>query len=181
VKTLMLDFDGVLHPSEIYRDPKTGRIYLAEGVYDDGTHQLFEHAELLVDLIEKSGVEVQIILSTSWVRVLRSYLKTKRKLPQGLQKLVTGATWHSAMEGEIGARDIYAGPVGFKYLTRYQQILQYVARHKIPDSDWIAIDDDDHRWGEKHRGNLVHTDETEGLGKLETQLELVIKLKGEWK
>jgi hypothetical protein len=181
VKILFLDFDGVLHPGEIFRNPKTGRIYLAEGVYDDGTHHLFEHADLLVELIEKSNVEVKIILSTSWVHVLRSFKKAKGRLPQELQKLVTGATWHSAMDGQIGARDIYAGPVGFKWLTRYQQILQYVARHNIPDSDWLAIDDDNYNWGEKHRGNLVHTDDTEGLGKFETQQELLTKLKDEWK
>jgi hypothetical protein len=179
MKILFLDFDGVLHPEGVFRKPIIGRIYL-EKKYADAGHKLFEHAELLVDLIGKSGVDVQIVLSTSWVRVLKSYKKAKRKLPAKLQEMVVCATWHSSREGWIGSGDIHSAPVNFSGMSRYQQIMLYVERHNVPDSDWIAVDDDNRRWYENHRENLVHTDDTLGLGKFETQKELITKLKGEW-
>ena len=169
MKILFLDFDGVLHPEGVYRQPISGRIFLEKKYADEG-HKLFEHANLLVELIEKSNVDVQIVLSTSWVSVLRSFKKVKQKLPAKLQEKVTSATWHSAMDNQIFGR-----------LTRYQQIMRFVERNNVSDSDWVAIDDNNYKWNEKHQNNLLHTNEVLGLGKSETQQELVLKLKGEWK
>lgn len=169
MKYLFLDFDGVLHPDEVYRNPKTGLVYLDQQLVDVG-HQLFEHAELLAALLDRSGVDVSIVLSTSWVKVLRRFNVVKRRLPERLQSRVVGATWHSSMSR--GGNGI------FESMTRCQQILSYCTRHDIYSHEWIAIDDDDVGWRSDCRGNLVHTDKTFGLGKIESQQELMEKLIG---
>jgi len=154
---LFLDFDGVLHPSEVYKYHGRG-IVLEAGP----EHQLFEHAELLATLLEPFP-EVRIILSTSWCSTLGRFDEVKCHLPESLQQRVIGATWHSRKE-----------QYRWHSLTRYQQIYEYIIRHQI--GKWLAIDDDDDGWGEKYRGNLVHCDEWWGLGSAETQRELIEKL-----
>lgn len=176
-KFLFLDYDGVLHPSEVFRNPLTGRIFLDREFTQDG-HEMFEHADLLARLLDQSGVDVKIVLSTSWVRVLKSFQKAKLRLPKSLQKRVISATYHSAMSGELGARDLYSDPFTFTSMTRCQQIMLHCAKKKIAEGDWVAIDDDDTRWYPDLRKNLVHTDEVLGLGKPETQMELLQKLRG---
>lgn len=49
MQLLYLDFDGVLHPSAVYRSPG-GAIFLEQYYVDDG-HRLFEHADLLAELL----------------------------------------------------------------------------------------------------------------------------------
>lgn len=58
---LFLDFDGVLHPDAAYLYGKTPRLN-ADG-------ELFMWANLLVDALADQP-DVQIVLSTSWVRLL---------------------------------------------------------------------------------------------------------------
>ena len=60
--TLFLDFDGVLHPDEVYR--VGGRIVLRV----DG-FSLFEWSSILDELLAPYP-GTQIVLSTSWVRIL---------------------------------------------------------------------------------------------------------------
>jgi hypothetical protein len=177
---LFLDYDGVLHPSEVFRNPKTGLIFL-DREFTRGGHSMFEHGDLLGKLLDESCVDVNIVLSTSWVRVLKNFSKAKRYLPDSLQKRVIGATWHSSMSGELGSRDMYSETFTFTSMTRCQQIVQHCERNLIADSDWVSIDDDDTRWSQHLRDNLVHTDKTMGLGKRSTQQELISKLRGEWK
>ncbi|MDP1870810.1 MAG: HAD domain-containing protein [Gallionella sp.] len=69
---LFLDFDGVLHPNEAFMT-KTGVVLRCDG------HNLFEHAELLADLLEPYPT-VKIMLSTSWVWTL-NFKKAKARLP----------------------------------------------------------------------------------------------------
>ncbi len=154
---LFLDFDGVLHPNEVYRSREEG-IVLRTG----SEHQLFEHAELLSTLLEPFP-EVNVVLSTSWCSALKRYDLVKSRLPKSLQARVNGATWHSAKE-----------QYGWVGQSRYDQIMEYVNRHQI--SRWLAIDDDDKGWADERRNALVHTDEWQGLGKLDTQRELQEKL-----
>lgn len=137
---LFLDFDGVLHPDEVYL--VKGRPTLkAEG-------SLFMWAGILAEALSPHP-DVDIILSTSWVRWL-SFSRTKNFLPPTLQHRVTGATWHSRID-----------PNDWAELTRHQQIRRYLARHR--NKAWVAIDDDDEGWPEAERDRLVHTEPEYGL------------------
>jgi hypothetical protein len=141
---LFLDFDGVLHPNEVYRYHPRGIVLECEG------HELFEHAELLDEILAPHS-HVAIVLSTSWVPEL-GFDRAKGHLPSALRQRVRGATWHSAL---------YDKATWFG-LTRYEQIAGYVRRHGL--TKWIAVDDDDQGWASHHRHHLVHTDELECLG-----------------
>lgn len=151
--TLFLDFDGVLHPDEVYRVGE--RIVLRM----DGFN-LFEWAEVLSELIAPYS-ELQIVLSTSWVRQL-GFEVSRAYLPESLQRRVVGATWHETV------------PRGWDKLTRYQQIQRNVATHR--HERWLAIDDDCRGWSDEHRSNIVVTDSLLGLGAASAQDELRDKL-----
>ncbi len=151
--TLFLDFDGVLHPDAVYR--VRGQVILRM----DG-FSLFEWSPILVDLLAPYS-DMQIVLSTSWVRVL-GFDHTRARLPEGLQRRVVGATWHRH------------GPRGWEYLNRYEQIFRNVQRHG--HTHWLAIDDCGAEWSEEHRSNLVLTDSLLGLGAASAQAELREKL-----
>lgn len=138
---LYLDFDGVLHPGEVYRI--RGQIVLkCDGI------SLFEWAPLLVECLEPYS-DVRIILSTSWVRVL-SFSKARAWLPEALARRVIGATWHSAMN-----------QAWWSGLSRYEQVTRHAQRHRI--SRWLAVDDDVHDWPEEQAGHLIHTDAMLGI------------------
>lgn len=154
---LFLDYDGVLHPNEVYLYPDRG-IVLEAGA----EHRLFEHADLLASLLEPFP-EVDIVLSTSWCSTLRKFDAVKAYLPQALQRRVIGATWHSAKEH-----------YRWHSLTRFEQIYEYVSRHHV--DKWLAIDDDGDTWLDSYRETLVHTDAWLGLGKTDTQQELQEKI-----
>ena len=166
---LFLDFDGVLHPNDAYLPFRSKKVYLGKESMEAGC-SLFMHANKLVELLDKSNVDVEIVLSTSWVRVFRNFDKVKSFLPNELQRRVVGATWHSQM---VNQYDWSQG-----YLTRCMQIMGYVTRHNIPMSKWVALDDDDFKWPKYLRNNLVHCNQWQGLGDTNTQAELLEKLKG---
>ena len=157
---LFLDFDGVLHPNEVYMDRFKGERRIVLKV--DG-HNLFEHAEWLAEQLALSEFRhVRVVLSTSWVWAL-SFDGAKAYLPQSLQERVKGATWHSG-------RNKYE----WHSMTRFDQIHGYVNRHNL--HDWVAVDDNADGWPEAHKTNLVHTDEWWGLGQAEKRAELLTKL-----
>ncbi len=168
-KIIFLDFDGVLHPDAVYRPRNKPLELRAPGA-------LFMHAHILEQHLDAAG-DVDIILSTSWVRML-GFERTLKKMPEGLRKRVTGATWHKGMRN--GDRGMYSsGGDPFSFWTRFQQIDAYVRRHDV--QDWIAIDDlhsGEEAWPEQHRHRLVLTDPNEGLGSLQAQAGLIEKLKG---
>lgn len=153
VPTLFLDFDGVLHPDEVYR--VGGKIEL----WMDGV-SLFEWAPVLEDLLAPYP-NLQIVLSTSWVRVL-GYDEACSWLSEILRQRVVGATWHRH------------GPRGWEYLSRFEQIHRNVARHG--HGKWLAIDDNGDGWADEHRERLVLTDSQLGLGAVTAQDELREKL-----
>lgn len=157
---LFLDFDGVLHPNEVYRYHSRGIVLECEG------HDLFEYAGLLDDILAPHP-QATIVLSTSWVPEL-GFDRARSYLPEGLHQRVRGATWYSTL---------YDKATWFG-LTRYEQIAAYVRRHAI--KNWIALDDDDHGWADDRRHHLVHTDELEGLSEIRSQKLLMdlIKRKG---
>lgn len=83
---LFLDYDGVLHSSEVYlvrRQPV---------LRDEPGMTLFQHAPLLIEALA-SRPDIKIVLSTSWVARL-GYDRAKGYLPVALQARVIGATWH---------------------------------------------------------------------------------------
>lgn len=151
---LYLDFDGVLHPDEVYR--LRGKIVLK----CDGMN-LFEWAPLLVEQLEPYP-DLRIVLSTSWVRVL-SFNKARAWLPEALQHRVIGATWHREMDQNW-----------WQLLSRYQQVSLHARRHKV--ARWLAIDDDVEDWPEAHRGTLVATDGMLGIAAPDTRVLLAGKL-----
>lgn len=154
---LYLDYDGVLHPEDVYRHPKRG-IYLASKY---GGHELFEHAELLADELEPHP-DIRVVLSTSWVRVLR-FKRAVSYLPERLKARVIGATFHSSMsQGH------------FLDLSRGQQVLADASRRRA--TRWLALDDDAEHWPVSHREHLVHTDPVDGLAAVLPEFRSRLKL-----
>lgn len=154
---LYLDFDGVLHHESVVRSPR-GRVYLGA---PDG-YSLFQHVGLLEDILAPYP-ELRIVLSTSWVRVLR-FSRALKRLPLSLQARVIGATYHTEMhEG------------AFAHLPRAQQILDDVERRQ--PWDWLALDDEYCDWPSAHRERLVRTDPHEGISAPEVLAERKAKLK----
>jgi hypothetical protein len=153
---IFLDYDGVLHPNEVYQIPGRGIVLTTDG------HNLFEYTDLLAVAL-KGHPDVRIVLSTSWVRTI-GFKKSKARLPTCLQERVIGSCWHSSLDQYY-----------WNTLTRYEQISMYVTRHQV--QNWLAIDDDDYKWPDNKRQHLIHTDEQGGLGRTAGALDnLILKL-----
>jgi hypothetical protein len=84
---LYLDFDGVLHPADVWWNSRLGpHIRSPEG------HTIFEHSHLLAEAL-RAVPDVRIVLSTSWVWRY-GLAKTTKDLPPELRSRVIGATWN---------------------------------------------------------------------------------------
>ena len=147
---LYMDFDGVAHVCEVYveRTP-TGRV-LRPFIPSElaSKHQLFEHAELLADLLQPYP-SVRIVLSTTWVRHM-GYRVARSYLPPSLRARCVGATYHSRMPGPW-----------FDAMPRGQQVREDVHRRR-PDR-WLAIDDVTLGWGDALKTHLVASHEILGI------------------
>lgn len=141
---LYLDFDGVLHPEDVWRKPGVG-IYLGPG--GDG-HQLFENLPLLEGALAPYPW-VQIVLSTTWVRILR-FSKAKAHLTEQLQSRVIGGTFHTGMDD-----------AAYLDLPRGQQVERDAARRK--PAEWVAVDDAHEGWSSEAKTRVVLTDPVEGI------------------
>lgn len=143
MRICFLDFDGVLHVSSVFQNPKRG-IYI-------GTpgHTLFEWQPILEELLAPHP-DVKIVLSTSWVRAC-SYEFAKSRLTPTLQARVIGATFHNR----------HMRKDEFDMMSRGAQVWADVIRRQ-PDG-WFAIDDDGDGWPEVCRDRLVKTDDYLGL------------------
>ncbi|MEX3963335.1 HAD domain-containing protein [Paraburkholderia sp. EG286B] len=141
---LYLDFDGVLHPEDVWR--RRG-----SGPYDATPpgHTLLEHAALLVALLAPYP-NVHIVLSTSWVRILGSVRKTAHRLPPALRARVVGATFHEEMDAYL-----FAG------MPRGMQVWADVQRRR--PHGWLSLDDDGEGWPAMAREHLVLTDPVLGI------------------
>ncbi|WDH24421.1 HAD domain-containing protein [Pseudomonas chlororaphis] len=156
-RVLFLDFDGVLHPDNVYRT-RSGLELRAPG-------QLMMHAGILIEIL-KEFPQVKISLSTSWVRIL-GYRRARAALPPELQVLTVSSTWHSRMPK--------APFEGYDMYSRYQQIRTAVTRAGL--TNWIALDDDPFESWPDHDRRLIRTDPDLGLSSLPTQQELQLKLR----
>jgi hypothetical protein len=156
---LFLDYDGVLHPNEVWLDDDN-RPYLA------GAGELFMWMPRLMEILAPYP-DLRIVLSTSWVSVL-GFNRAKARLPLSLQAQVIGATWHSSFK-----RDSEMS-VWWSRATRYQQIIRYVLRRRV--DDWIAIDDNAFGWDVLHQRRLVLCDGDFGLSEAAVRDRLAARL-----
>ena len=167
---LYLDFDGVLHHEDVHikrvvtqRQGIKRHLYFGEKAWSDlDDNKLLQHAQLLEQLLLPYP-NVKIILSTSWVRVL-GYSKARKKLPYGLRKRVVGSTFHSKTR-----------QIEFLQDSRGMQIWGDVQRRK--PRAWVAIDDDVFGWPKWSLGNLVDSNEIDGISDHLVQEKLIEKLK----
>jgi hypothetical protein len=142
-QVLYLDFDGVLHPEDVWQLPG-GPPYVRSPL----GHSVFEHADLLSRLLSPYP-DVRIVLSTTWARRM-SYGVACEHLPASLQKRCIGATWHSEMS-------LY----DFERMERGEQVRADVKR-RAP-TEWLALDDDVEGWAGAFQTNLVSTHPVEGI------------------
>lgn len=158
-KVLYLDYDGVLHPEDVYRHPKRG-IFLGGSFIN---HHLFENAHHLVGALEKYP-DVSIVLSTTWVRIL-GYSRARDYLPEGLRWRVVGATFHSSMHRDI-----------FVQMGRPNQVLADVTRRR--PLAWVAIDDITDGWPHQSLSHFVPSHPVLGCGAKDV-LEILERRLGE--
>lgn len=153
---LYLDYDGVLHHENCLWHPKIGAYLSAPDGY-----VLFQYAQLLEQLLAPYP-QIQMVLSTSWVRRY-GCSKTAKNLRPALRARVIGATYHRSMrESEFAA------------LSRGQQVCSDVARRS--PRDWLAIDDVDEGWPDHSREHYVRTHEKDGISDPAVQAEFKEKL-----
>jgi hypothetical protein len=157
---LYLDFDGVLHSGDVGLDAH-------QRPYVRGSGALFEYADRLVTTLAPYP-QVDIVLSTSWVRV-KSFRYAMKRLPVELRRRVIGATWHSrfARDGELLAWWLNTS-------TRYDQIVADLRRR--PARPWLALDDDALGWPECEKVHLIHCDTLLGLSEPRVRLQLETRL-----
>ena len=139
---LYLDFDGVLHHSDVFWNPDAGFHLRAPERYC-----LFQHVELL-DLLLRPYPEVKLVLSTSWAQGPHGSLeRATSMLSPALRLRVIGQT-------------VYPETTTSRQLSRGQQILADVDQRQ--PKGWLAVDDDDDGF-DRHRDHLVHSHQYEGL------------------
>ncbi len=163
VPVVYLDFDGVLHPDEVYLQRGQGVVLRSQWGH------LFMFAEKLEAALAPYPA-VRIVLSTSWVPTL-GFDQSKARLPAGLQARIIGATYHSSMD----APTPWGGPsIDWRGMARHQQILRHVRRHGV--QDWIAIDDDVDDWPVSTRHRVIACDSDLGLGEIAAHAALLAAL-----
>lgn len=153
-KTLFLDFDGVLHPYDVYA---TGGGE-PELQCEDKSLALFCWAptlEAILDDIYPAG-RIKIVLSTTWAQRTHWTL-ARNRLPDSLKSRVVGGT--------------HPAPV-----ARGIQIELHAIDYRIPDDSWIALDDDTYNWPPQHLDKLVRCNPHLGISCLKVQKELREKL-----
>lgn len=157
-----LDYDGVVHPDEVYRRPGRGVVMESPG------RMLFEWAPVLVEALEPFP-DLRVVLSTSWVREL-GYDKARGYLPRALANRVIGATFHRREHGHTADLRLLWTQSG-----RAQQILRDVRRRGV--QRWFAVDDAVEEFDENQARWLVPCDSRTGLSAPEAQRALRDMLK----
>ena len=109
---IYLDFDGVLHDEDVIWTRQSGISMRTP------ERTLFEWEPILVDLLAPYP-DVQIVLSTSWVRV-KGFSYAKGRLSAPIRDLVIGATFHK----QLMNADVFAS------MSRGMQVWEDVLRRK---------------------------------------------------
>lgn len=141
--TLYLDYDGVLHPDEVYR-MRDGSIVVKNVPGMEA--KLFMWADELAERIK--GRDVQVVLATSWVKVI-GFPKSLERLPPGIAERVAGSTYHSSQRHD------------WDHYSRYQQIQKHATRHQL--FTWLALDNDVEDWSPKAMHHLCTCDDVTGI------------------
>ncbi|WNO03973.1 HAD domain-containing protein [Rhodoferax mekongensis] len=142
---LYLDFDGVLHHSEVWYHPRVGPYFPSKV---PNQYKLFQHLGLLEQLLEPYP-KVSIVLSTTWSRRYGPY-RAGKNLGHKLSPRVIGATFHSRMN-----------PEEFDNKLRGVQVYEDVLRRK--PAQWLALDDDTEGWPGEVRDRYIRTHLTDGI------------------
>jgi hypothetical protein len=124
---LFVDFDGVLHPGEVWYEHG-----MREPRLRTRGHKLFESMHVLEDAIARYP-DLKIVLSTTWVQTF-GFEKARDRLSEGLQTRVIGTTY------DPDSPDAWR----FSRMRRYDTIALDVTRRK-PER-WLAVDDDALGW-----------------------------------
>jgi hypothetical protein len=133
---LYLDFDGILHPADVWYETASNQISLrAPG------HVLFESMPVLEAAIVPYPA-LKIVLSTTWVQTF-GFQHAKERLSEALQRRVIGATYDPL------SSDAWR----FGRLRRYDAINLDIARRQ--PHRHLAVDDDALGWPQKEREALV--------------------------
>ncbi|SIO61541.1 HAD domain-containing protein [Paraburkholderia phenazinium] len=148
---LFLDFDGVVHPESVFKIRGLPTLV--------GEGQLFMWAGLLEEILA-AYPNVRIVLSTSWC-VHRGFKRARAALPAGLQARVIGSTYHSKKDR-----------TQFLAMSRFDQIVTWLANRNPKPRHWVAIDDDAVGWAEMNLDMLVRTDGERGLSDPSVQRQL---------
>jgi len=136
-----LDFDGVLHHSEVYCTAGVGIHIRTPG------RTLFEWMPILEELFAPYP-DVRIVLSTSWV-ASQTFEFARDQLSPELRLRVIGSTYTIQ-----NLRYFDAWPRG-------KQVYSDVLIRK-PDQ-WFAIDDDDSGWPQSAKNKFIKTNGATGI------------------
>lgn len=152
---LYVDFDGVLHPDEVYSpQPKSS----PSCELQTRGHRLFENAPILEAALTDYP-KLSLVLSTSWCHQY-GLEYAKKQLSPSLQVRVVGTTFEPT----------YPHFWRMSHWTRYNQIVSDVARRK--PTKWLAIDDSALGWPNSELYRLILTTSPWGLAATTVQSEL---------
>jgi len=132
---IFLDFDGVLHPSDVWCEQGTREPRLRTP-----GHELFESASVFEAAV--APYPAKLVLSTTWVQTV-GFEQARARLPEALQRRVIGATYDPAAPNAWR----------FSRMRRYDTIAQDVARRQ--PSRWLAVDDDVLGWPQDELESLA--------------------------
>jgi hypothetical protein len=151
-----LDFDGVLHPGEVWYERATRKPSLRVP-----GHELFESMPVFEAAIAPYP-RIKVVLSTSWVQAL-GFEQACGFLSESLRSRVIGATY------DPKSPDAWR----FNRLRRYDAIALDVARRK---PRWLALDDDALGWPAGELEALALTPTKLGLACSAAQAQLHSRL-----
>jgi hypothetical protein len=154
---MYLDFDGVLHPGEVWYE-----YGMREPRLRSSGHKLFENLPVLEEAVAPYP-DLKIVLSTTWVQTI-GFEKARDRLSEVLKSRVIGATY------DPDSPDAWR----FSRMRRYDTIALDVTRRK--PSRWLALDDDALGWPQNEHDALALVPADLGLACPTAQALLCVRL-----